>query len=167
MNWLKKLLKFDEVKILAEGFHDGYTQGLEVGKKEQEELIERKAINMFCDKGYPNPLHVFDVTKQKLPDGKVIEIPYLAQEPLKKERAKQLKSEATLLKGMDLYTVLLESLRHEAVVKVLKSEKWDDVFTGKTMLVNLAIIRRIVDTISTVDIDNIPAGVGGASQNLV
>ena len=121
-------------------------------KLEEEKRIERKAINLFCERGYPNPLHVFDVS----PSG----IPFLAQEPITKERAKQLKSEAGLLKSMLIYDIIQETIRQEAVTKALLSKNWEEVSTGKSMLVNLGIIKKIVNTIEGIDTEKLPNSSG-------
>jgi hypothetical protein len=140
-----------------------YTRGLRTGVEETSRLfddrIERKAINLFCEKGYPNPLHVFDIS----PTG----IPYINQEPITKPKALQLSQEAGLLKSMLLYDVIQESIKQEAVTKALKSEKWEDVITSKTMLVNLGIIKKIVDTVQSIDVDKLPDGIGNPSQKMI
>lgn len=166
MNYLR-----DKIKewFSLEDIGNGYTVGYDAGYKfayetalnnqriGDESLIERKATNMFCEGGYPNPLHVFDIS----PSG----IPYLGQEPITKERAKQLKQEAGLLKTMLLYDVIQETIRQEAITKsITLSKNWEEVLTGKTMLVNLGIIKKIVDKISSVDIDKLPANSGGIEK---
>jgi hypothetical protein len=151
-----------------------YTRGLRTGVEETSRLfddrIERKAINLFCEKGYPNPLHVFDVTIQTIRDGnnfKQIQIPYLSQEPITKPKALQLSQEAGLLKSMLLYDVIQESIRQEAVTKAMKSVKWEDVITAKSMLVNLGIIKKIVDTVQSINIEKLPDGIGTPSQKML
>jgi len=147
----------------AVGYAEGKSAGIEQSYKECEatlnEQVARKATNMFCDKGYPNPLHVFDIA----PSG----IVYLNQEPITKEKAKELKSEASLLKSMTIWSVLQETLRQEAVKKaVVFSKNWEETLAGKMMLANLGIIKRIIDTISAIDEEKLVKSSGGLEKVL-
>ena len=129
-------------------------------EQRQQDLIERKAINLFCERGYPNPLHVFDVS----PSG----IPYINQEPITKPIAMQLKQEAGLWKSTMLYDVIVETIKQEAMTKaVTLSKNWDEVLAGKAMLLNLGIIKNVINRLSTLDTDRLPNGIGGDSTNMV
>lgn len=152
--------KVNEQAIRAEGYANGHAAGLFEAHRQEQDLIERKATNLFCESGYPNPLHVFDLS----PTG----IPYLAQEPITKARATQLKQEASLLKTMDLYDVITETIKQEAIKKaVILSKTWEETLAGKMMLANLGIIRKIIESISAIDTEKLPEGIGGSSQGLV
>ena len=151
INLFKKLLGIErEYEI---GHAIGHSEGMAEQLAHSQELLERKAINLFCERGYPNPLHVFDIS----PTG----IPYINQEPITKDKMIQLKSEAGLLKSMYLYAIIQESIRQEAVTKaVTHSKSWEEVLAGKMMLTNLAIIKKIINTISEVNEAKLPEGSG-------
>lgn len=144
--WIKKLFNLVEASEREVGYTLGYDAGITDGKRLMEPLIQRRAINMFCESGYPNPLNVFDIS----PSG----IAYLNKEPLNKEKAFQLKQEAGLLKSMDIWDVIQETIKKEALVKgITHSKNWEEVLAGKMMLHNLGIIKSIIDKIQNIDVD--------------
>jgi hypothetical protein len=123
--------------------------------------IDRKVLNLFCERGfYVNPHHIFDITPNS-------GIPYLGQEPIAKEKAKQLKGEADFIKASLLYDVLQETLRQKAVDMGLKtSQNWEQVLASKMMLHNLGLIKDIVDKILKIDPDKLPEA-SGISHNVL
>ena len=149
-------MNFIKSKLEAK-YKEGYTKGIDDASRIQgsmdAEQIERKALNMFCEKNHVvNPHHVFDLTKTGI---------YLGMEPATKEKAKEIKQQASLLKDFLLWDILQETIRNEAIHIGLKtSTNWDGVIHGKAMLTNLDIIRGIVDKMAKIDISKIPDASG-------
>lgn len=167
-----KTVKNERSAAFTQGYEDGYLKGRQHERESNaakaplappamdKDLIERRAINLFCEKGYPNPLHVFQISASGLP--------YLNQEPITKQKAQQLSQEAGLLKTMYIYEVIQESIRQEAMTKaVTYSKNWEETLAGKMMLFNLGIIKNIIESISKINTESIPEGSGVASQKMV
>jgi len=146
-----KILSFF-AKELVEEYKAGFNNGMAISEKEgtrlDTEQIERKALNMFCEQNHVvNPNHVFDLTKAGV---------YLGMELTTRETAKELKQQASLLKDFLLWDILQETIRNEAIHIGLKtSMNWDGVLQGKSMLLNLDIIRGIVDKMAKIDVDKL------------
>jgi hypothetical protein len=155
---LEKWLDVD--KISSEAYDRGFKSGIDVTVEQYEDRMERRAINMFSEAGYPNPLHVFDISQGG--------IPYLNLEPITKPKALQLSQEAGLLKSMLLYDVIQESIKQEAMNKAVTcSKNWEEVLAGKMMLRNLGVIKKIIDTIQAINVDKLPEGIGSPSQKVL
>jgi len=114
--------------------------------------IDREVTNRLCQVNWlVNPLHVFQVS----PSG----IPYLGLEPISKQSAKTLHTDAKLIKDMLLYEVLQTTLRQKAIDQALKnSTEWEHVLPGKIMLYNLDIIQSVVDACEKMRVDNLVDG---------
>jgi hypothetical protein len=136
-----------------------YEEGFEAGKKDQKDyydsLIEQRALNMYSAKNWlVNPNHVFSVTPNS-------NIPYINQEPITKDKAGQLKSEADLLDKFLLWSVLQETLKQKAInMAVMESTTFEQVMFGKAMIHNLGIMKAIVNNILKLDISKIPEKAG-------
>ena len=121
--------------------------------KQFAEKIDMFATNKFCEHGYVNPLHVFQVSQSGLP--------YLGLEPITKVEATRLQENAKLLKAMPIWKIFEETIRQHALNKaIMQSKDWEEVLAGKMMLHNLGIIKSIVDTLDNLKIDKIPEGAG-------
>jgi hypothetical protein len=146
--------------IYDRGYEAGKLDGLRQANKLDTEQIERKALNLFAEKNHiVNPFHVFDLTRAGV---------YIGMEPVTRERAKELKSQASLLKGFLLWDVLQETIRNEAVYIGLKtSTNFEGVLQGKAMLLNLDIIRGIVEKMDKINPDLIPEKSGTGEKNLI
>ena len=68
---------------------------------------------------------------------------------------------------MLLDDVIQDSISQEAIKQAtFYSKNWEETLTGKMMLTNLGIIKKIVDTIQGIDVDKLPEGSGGSSKML-
>jgi hypothetical protein len=159
-------LRHKLIKWLNVDEDSAYLRGLETGtegvKRTTEDIIERKAASYFCQQNhYVDPRHIFDITPNS-------NIPYINQEPVTKDLAKQLKSEADLLTRMYLWELLQGTLKQRAVETAIKtSTEWDHVVSGKSMLHCLGIIQSIVKRIESLDLEKIPEGSGKETQKML
>ena len=142
------MITFLKSKLEAE-YTRGKSDGFAMATKTDNDLINRRALNMFCEKNnVVNPHHIFDLTKTGV---------YLGMEPATKEKAKELKQQASLLKDFLLWDVLQETIKNEAIHIGLKtSTNWEGTLQGKAMLINLDIIKGIVNKMAKINLDNIP-----------
>ena len=122
----------------------------------QERDYQQQFVDQRVDLQYTklnwlvNPDDVFQVSKNT-------GVAYLGLEPISKNEAIQLKSEAELLMGMRLYKILTNTLTQEAInIAVLNSKEWENVISGKMMIHNLTVIKKIVERMALINTSKLP-----------
>lgn len=152
-NWLLKPAVLvadpvDEQDIWNKGFEEGFKKASE----DHEALVERHVQNKFSELNYlVNPLHIFQVSP--------MDIAYLGHEPITKDKARQLKLEATMLKETLLWDVFQSTVRQKAIDQGFKnSTEWRHVEPAKTMVMNLDVLKSIVLTCLNIDLEKLPEG---------
>jgi hypothetical protein len=131
--------------------NENLKHSIEETKNQFDSMVERRVLDIYSSKNWlVNPNHVFTVTPNS-------NIPYINQEPITKEKAGQLKSEADLLDKFLLWNILQETVKQKAInIAVMDSTNFEQVMFGKAMIHNLGIIKAIVTNILKLDISKIP-----------
>ncbi len=142
---------------LANAQSKGFEVGCETAKKDIENEVNKKFTEKMSDyynkNWLINPKQVFTIS----PSG----IPYIGFEPITKDKAKQLQSEAKLLKDFTLWEVFQQTIKQEAIKKsVYESTEFSHVLPGKMMIHNLGLLQAIVKSILNIDIDKVPEASG-------
>lgn len=142
----------EEIKNEFGGFNfdKGKAQGTAEAKAHADELVSRRVQDKFSSQNWlVNPQHIFQVTTTG--------IAYLNQEPIKRDKARQLQREASVLKDTLLWSIFQETVRQKAIDQAMKaSTAFEHVLPGKMMVYNLDIIESIRLAMEKIDVEKIP-----------
>jgi hypothetical protein len=152
-------VKAERISASLHSFEDGFRIGCkhtqencDAQKLNANQLLDKQVQDRLCQVNYlVNPAHIFQVS----PTG----IAYLGLEPVSKQKAKELKSEAKLIQGTDLWDILQHTLRQKAIDMGMKnSTTWEHVLPAKMTVYSLDIIKSVVDSCAKIDVDRVLDG---------
>lgn len=128
----------------TQGFGDGYKNGVQMTKEREREYINALITeNQMLRKEKSIDFTPLDINSVLHINKNVV---YLGGKELTQSQKEQLHAEAGIFMQSSLWKVLQESLKEHAYqVMFEKSQTFDDMRTGKTMLYNLSIMRKMID----------------------
>jgi len=158
--YYSKELALDFEKKTSETIKATYENAEALAKQYYEGIIEKKVGERYSARNWlVDPNSVILITNSGA---------YLNHEPIMKDKAKQLKQEATFLTGSLLWNILTNTLRQKAIEKsVMESLNYEQVMFGKAMVHNLSLIESIVNRLEVINTDKIPDVSGRESLNVI
>jgi len=95
-----------------------------------------------------NPKEVLHVTETRLPNGAAKKMVLLGNQEITSGELQALKEEVMYFENTRLKDVFFNTVREKSIESAfVKSTSYEDVKTGKLMVVNLDILERIMKTI--------------------
>lgn len=140
--WFFNIFTDDITDLSSDKFTQGYGEGYKAGFDRAKEVA---IPSVMCDhpkQEFPivNQEDVLTVSKR----GKI----FLKGMPVSDSEAAQLKTEAIMFQKSRLWQVMQETIKEQASrVMFENSQNFDDMKTGKLMLRNLDVQRKIVEAI--------------------
>jgi len=142
----------DEIEdLIADGRGDGFADGYQVGFKESQSKTNQGLIDLYqlgYDRGKSdcyislrsfNPDSVVKVSSNKI---------YIGKEELTETASKALREEVLFLKQSKLWDLFFNTVTEQARATMFNlSETFDDMKTGKLMLLNLSILEKLCERI--------------------
>ena len=115
--------------------------------------LKRKLITLLTDRLLAVVQEKYVLTEVKTSDRRSYYL--LGGEKVSKEYLSRLKSDANILKDMEIWKIFEHTIRAQAhKAMFVKSENFEDVLAGKLMLYNLDVQRKIVDTLSEINLQS-------------
>ncbi len=120
--------------------------------KKYEDMEENELLYTLLSKkvGAINPFDVFYFKEGQDSLGNKVTTYHLGGKKIQPQQASQLRAEAKLLKATHLYKIITETLAHQAKLQMFELMKTlDDQHYGKTMLHNIGVIEKIVESLDS------------------
>ena len=122
--------------------------------KSQSELSEKEILNKLLAEKFNSidPNQVIFVGANTAPPGEVV--CRIAGKKINTNQASQLRNEAQMLKKMQLWKIITETLKNTARLKMFeRSESFDDMKYGKSMLYSCDVMEQIVDKLCVIQLE--------------
>lgn len=152
---IHKILVFffkEEIEdLIADARGDGFADGYQVGFKDSQLKINQGQIDLY-ELGYnKGKTDLYNELKSFNPDS-VVKVSgnriYLGKNELKESEAKALKEEVKYLKSTKIWDLFFNTVVEQARATMFNlSETFDDMKTGKLMLLNLSILEKLCSRI--------------------
>jgi hypothetical protein len=154
MHWFhEELLDYGNERY-THGFGEGYEQGFNHAKERGQELNEIAQIISDIKQSFQAKLKLDTgiqaedvITGMANEKGETVKL-RLGSDELTDEAVRNLKNEVEILKRMQLWSIMQNTVKKLAIDKgINQSTDFEQVLSGKMMLHNLGIIKSILDSI--------------------